>query len=90
MAIASLVCGILGFMLCLPSIGAVVCGHIARAQIRQDPTQGGEGMALAGLITGYIVLASIVIYILVMVLGFGALAFGAAATGAGSVINTGP
>jgi hypothetical protein len=89
MAIASLVCGILGFMLCLPSIGAVVCGHIARAQIRQEP-QGGEGLALAGLITGYIVLAGIVIYILVMVLGFGALAFGAAATGAGSVINTGP
>lgn len=83
MAIASLVCGILGFMLCLPSIGAVVCGHIARAQIRKDPAQGGEGMALAGLITGYIVLAGFLIYILVAVIG--ALALPLITT-----INTGP
>ncbi len=83
MAIASLVCGILGFMLCLPSIGAVVCGHIARVQIRKDPAQGGEGMALAGLITGYIVLAGSLIYILVVVLAIGTFA-------AVPTINTGP
>jgi hypothetical protein len=83
MAIASLVCGIIGFILCFPSIGAVVCGHIARAQIRQDPAQGGEGLALAGLITGYIVLAGTLICILVFVLAIGT--FTAVPT-----INTGP
>ena len=87
MAIASLVCGILGFMLCIPSIGAVVCGHIARAQIRQDSTQGGEGLALAGLITGYIVLAGILIYILVVVVAMGG---ALAAAGAGAAIQTVP
>ena len=87
MAIASLVCGILGFMLCIPSIGAVVCGHLARAQIRKDLTQGGEGLALAGLITGYIVLAGALIYILVVVVVMGG---ALAAAGAGAAIQTVP
>jgi len=87
MAIASLVCGILGFMLCIPSIGAVVCGHLARSQIRKDPTQGGEGLALAGLITGYIVLAGALIYILVVVVVMGG---ALAAAGAGAAIQTVP
>ena len=87
MAIASLVCGILGFMLCLPSFGAVVCGHLSRAQIRKDPTQGGEGLALTGLITGYIVLAGALIYILVVVVVMGG---AMAAAGAGAAIQTVP
>jgi hypothetical protein len=38
----------------IPGIVAVVTGHIARKRIKRDPTEGGEGMALAGLICGYI------------------------------------
>jgi hypothetical protein len=35
------------------SIIAIVCGHIARSQIRKTGEQG-DGMALAGLVLGYI------------------------------------
>jgi hypothetical protein len=51
LAIVSLVTGILGI-----SVLAVVFGHVARAQIRQTG-QAGTGMALAGLILGYVALA---------------------------------
>ena len=50
MAIASLVCGCLGFLTCISGIVAIILGHIARKQIRESGgTQQGEGMALAGL-----------------------------------------
>ncbi len=58
MAIASLVCGILGwvmFPLVAPLL-AVIFGHVARGQIRRTG-EGGGGMALAGLLLGYINLA---------------------------------
>jgi type IV pilus assembly protein PilA len=56
-AIASLV---LGFLSCfLPAaIVAIVLGHIARGEIKRDPRRWqGAGMALGGLILGYIGLA---------------------------------
>ncbi len=57
-AIVSLVCGCLGMTCCgilIPSILAVVFGHIAKGEIRASGgQQGGDGMALAGLILGYI------------------------------------
>jgi type IV pilus assembly protein PilA len=52
-AIASLVLGILGFIL-PAAIAAIVLGHISRSEIRQS--QGhlrGNGVALGGLILGY-------------------------------------
>ncbi|MDE0825769.1 MAG: GYF domain-containing protein [Akkermansiaceae bacterium] len=59
MAIASMVCGIIGIMLCyvhgLCALPAVICGHVAMKQINNSPTpMGGKGMAVAGLVTGYI------------------------------------
>jgi len=49
-SIASLVCSLL-FL----GIPAIICGHIARSRIKRDPVNyGGAGMALAGLILGYI------------------------------------
>lgn len=57
LAIASMVLGIVG-ILAIPlvaSIAAVICGHLARSQIRAGEGRvGGEGMALTGLITGYL------------------------------------
>lgn len=54
LAITSLTCGIGQLMFLLPaSIAAIVCGHMARSQIRRTGEQGA-GMALAGLILGYI------------------------------------
>ena len=57
LAIASLVCALLGwFIPIILAIAAVTCGHIARSQIRRNG-QGGAGIALAGLIMGYIQIA---------------------------------
>jgi hypothetical protein len=53
LAIASLVCGVGVFVIGLTFIPAIICGHIARRQIRQTGEQGG-GLALAGLILGYV------------------------------------
>jgi hypothetical protein len=67
LAIISLVAGILGWTVApfLGSLGAVVCGHLARAEIRRAPQQlQGDGMAIAGLLLGW---AQIVLSILLLV-----------------------
>jgi hypothetical protein len=56
LAIAALVCGVGGFVVGVSFIPAIICGHLARAQIRRTGEQGG-GMALAGLIIGYVGIA---------------------------------
>lgn len=56
-AITSLVLGILSFVVCLLPLGliAVIFGHIALSQIRKSSGQlTGRGMAIAGLVTGYL------------------------------------
>ncbi len=56
-AVASLVLGILGLVLLGPlgSIPAVICGHVAKSKIKTNPDMlTGDGMALAGLILGYV------------------------------------
>lgn len=60
-AVASLVIGIASWVV-LPIIGAIaaiICGHVARGEIRRLPPGSieGNGMALAGLILGYSQLA---------------------------------
>ena len=54
MSIASLVSGILAWLLCplLGGVLAVIFGHVARNQIKQSGEAGG-GMAIAGLVLGY-------------------------------------
>ena len=53
LAVASLACGIAQFMLGpLPTIPAIVFGHVARHQIRRTG-EDGAGLALAGLILGW-------------------------------------
>jgi hypothetical protein len=61
LAIWSLVLGILGSVLLLVCLGplfaipGVICGHLAYSRIkRSGGTLAGQGMALAGLITGYV------------------------------------
>lgn len=54
----------------VPVIGAIVAiitGHMARGQIRQTG-EGGSGLALAGLILGYLHLALAIIAIGVVVI----------------------
>ena len=56
LAVCSLVCGVFALIIpCLTVIPAVICGHKALSQAKNDPENyGGSGMALAGLITGYL------------------------------------
>jgi len=61
LAIWSLVLGIIGLVLLLACIGplfaipGVICGHLAYSHIRRSGgALAGQGVALAGLITGYI------------------------------------
>ena len=56
LATASMVLGILSFLLsCLTAIPAVICGHMALSKIsRSGGSLAGGGMAVAGLVMGYI------------------------------------
>jgi predicted small integral membrane protein len=71
LAIVSLVFGILTWIL-IPFIGAIVaivCGHLARSEIRRAPAGvivEGNGMAMAGLVLGYVHLAFAVIFVLAL------------------------
>jgi hypothetical protein len=60
LAIISLISGILSWVL-LPLIGAIVAvitGHMARREIRQSGGQlAGDGLALIGLVLGYVQIA---------------------------------
>ena len=77
LAVVSLVCGILGWTL-LPFLGsiiAIICGHMARSEIRRNPqTQEGDGLAVAGLVMGYLVIALSVLAVVAVILFFGGLA----------------
>jgi len=53
LAVISFVCGLAQFVVVLTFIPAIVCGHVARGQIRRSG-EGGGGLALAGLILGYV------------------------------------
>lgn len=55
LAIWALVCGCLGmFFSLLASIPAIILGHLGLSQIKKNPGMRGHGMALAGLILGYV------------------------------------
>lgn len=69
LAIVSLISGIAGLTVLpfLASIVGVICGHIAKKQISESQgREGGEGLATAGIVTGYI---GIVVWGLIIVLG---------------------
>ena len=90
LAVASLICGILGWTLVpwLGSIAAIVTGHMARAELRRNPdTQEGDGMAIAGLIMGWGVVLFSVLALLAIFLFFGGLAVFLAWMGASGQLN---
>jgi hypothetical protein len=58
LAIASLACGIGEiFTVGLSGIAAVILGHMARTEIRQTGKRG-DGMAIAGLVLGYLAIVA--------------------------------
>ncbi len=75
LAIASMVCGIVGYLTCyfaaLLAIPAVICGHLALSQMRSSPVpMAGKGMAIAGLVLGYVAIALTVGFILFFGIAF--------------------
>ena len=46
------------------SILAVIFGHIAMSRTKHDRTLGGRGMAIAGVVLGYVGLALLVVSII--------------------------
>ena len=67
--IASL-CGLIPFVGLAGAIAGIVMGFIARRQIRESGgTQGGEGMALAGIIIGIALLAIEVLIVVAVLVG---------------------
>jgi hypothetical protein len=73
LAIAALVCGILGFFTAgLTSIPAVICGHLAWPDTRSG-RYSGHGLTLAGLILGYIPIAGWIVFWLFFVLSLAAI-----------------
>lgn len=77
LAIVSLIAGLLGWTL-VPVLGAlvaIVTGHMARGEIRRsNGAMDGDGLAIAGLVLGYLSIAGVVIAVILAVLFFGGLA----------------
>jgi hypothetical protein len=77
-AIASLVLGIVGILgLCFWGLGivaailAVIFGFLARSEIkRSQGAVGGEGMAMAGLVTGFVGIGLFVVGLIFVLLAF--------------------
>ena len=70
--IASLA-GLLGFccgFLLMAAVAGIICGHLALSRIKKDPMLEGRGLALAGVIIGYVAVAGWLAWILL----FGGLA----------------
>jgi hypothetical protein len=65
LAVASLVCacvGIVPFFFGLPCILGIIFGFVSRSQIRRtNGAQGGAGLALAGIIIGFSLIALFII-----------------------------
>jgi len=66
LAIVALVTSLLGVHL-----AGIICGHIALNQIKTTG-EGGRGLALAGLIIGYIFMAIVILIILALFSAFAA------------------
>ncbi len=76
LAIASMVCGIVAVILCiyggLLGLPAVICGHLAISQINGSPVpMAGRGMAIAGLVMGYLGVAMSVAFVAFFVIAIG-------------------
>lgn len=79
LAVVSLIAGLLGWtvMPVIGSIAAIITGHMARREIRDNPDIDGGGMALGGLLLGY---AMVVVLAVMLLAGIGMLLlFGRAA-----------
>lgn len=71
LATISMIAGILGWTIAplLGSLAAVITGHMAKREIRESLGQlGGDGMATAGLVMGYLQLIPSVLCICIVLI----------------------
>lgn len=77
LSVAALVLGIVSFVLCggcLTGVPAIICGHMALGRYKTEPHLPGRGMALWGLILGYVMTGiSILGFIFYFILGVGSM-----------------
>ncbi|WP_037316288.1 DUF4190 domain-containing protein [Amycolatopsis orientalis] len=75
MAVASLVCSLIGLVMCFPAILGIIFGHIALSKAKRGEA-GGQGMAQAGMVVGYVVTAlwliPVILWFVFVVLAVGA------------------
>jgi hypothetical protein len=76
-AIASLACSAAAFFgaLVLGSILGIVFGKMAQARIAADPTLGGEGLAQAGIIVGWLGLVIGAVFVMLFLTVFSGFLF---------------
>ncbi|MDG9704408.1 DUF1707 and DUF4190 domain-containing protein [Streptomyces sp. DH37] len=70
-AVAALVCGVLTPLYGVTAIPAVILGHKARAEIRRTGEKG-DGLALAGLVLGWLAIGFVALVLLVVAATAGA------------------
>ncbi len=76
-AIVALVAGLLSWILLpfIASVVAIIAGHMARSEIRRsNGALDGDGLALAGMVLGYVQIALALVAIIAVFLFFGGLA----------------
>ncbi len=70
LAIWSFVLSLLGVIgICcgpIPLVAGIICGHLALPKFRARPDLQGRGLAVAGLVIGYIAIAGWLIWVIVM------------------------
>jgi hypothetical protein len=67
MAVASLVLSISALFCGFPAILGIICGHIALGQINRRGGHG-RGLAIAGLVIGYVFVVLFLVFVVILVL----------------------
>ncbi|WP_166868849.1 MULTISPECIES: DUF4190 domain-containing protein [unclassified Salinibacterium] len=62
LALVSMILSLASIVFLLPALAGVVCGHIALSQIKRTG-EAGRGMALTGIIVGYIITGFVILMI---------------------------
>lgn len=68
LALWAFILSLVGLLCCGPvvSVGGIICGHLALSRFNQQPQLQGRGLAMAGLIIGYLGAVCWLIYIIFM------------------------
>ncbi|MGH3666389.1 MAG: DUF4190 domain-containing protein, partial [Egibacteraceae bacterium] len=70
MAIAALICGVATFACGITFLPALILGYIAKGQIdRSGGQQQGRGMAVAGIVIGWIGVAFVMLFAVLLAIG---------------------